>query len=470
MKNREVLRQKKGVFDLFCQDVRGISKRFGAFCDMFSLYFNVPGHDVSHQARCYISGLCMEEPRKNMERMEEYIPDCDYQATQQFLTDSPWDDQALLFRIAQDVSREIGGPDAQLCIDETAITKKGNMSVGVARQHNGRLGKTDNCQVGVFATLVNGKYGCITGKRLYLPKVWTNDKARCEKAGIPEAFRVFKTKPQLALELVDEAILAGVKFRFVCADAFYGNNPQLLRGLAERGIEFIADVHMNQGIYTEDPEPYLPRRRTSIGPKYKILKSRGIVQTVKTFIATIEKHQWRDVSVRDSTKGTLFHKAFRKQVWLWDGDERKAKRWWLVIIKRDDGVIKAFISNAKTFTTLTNLVKAHAQRFWIERSFQDAKTSLGMADYQARKWNSWQHHMALVSLAMFFGLLERLHYNTSDDILSYQDIVELLNLYLPRKDRTEEQVLRNLQQRHEKRIESTKSAYRKQLELSGINE
>jgi SRSO17 transposase len=470
MKNREVLRQKKGVFELFCQDVRGISNRFGAFCDMYSSYFNVPGHDVSHQARCYVSGLCMEEPRKNMERMEEYIPDCDYQATQQFLTDSPWDDQALLFRIAQDVSREIGGPDAQLCIDETAITKKGNMSVGVARQHNGRLGKTDNCQVGVFATLVNGKYGCIIGKRLYLPKVWTTDKARCEKAGIPEECRVFKTKPQLALELVDETIRAGVRFRFVCADAFYGNNPQLLRGLADRGIEFIADVHMNQGLYTEDPEPYLPRRRTSIGPKYKILKSRGMVQTVKSFIATIEKHQWRDVSVRDSTKGMLFHKAFRKQVWLWDGDERKAKRWWLVVIKHDDGVIKAFISNAKISTTLTDLVKAHAQRFWIERSFQDAKTSLGMADYQARKWNSWQHHMALVSLAMFFGLLERLHYNTSDDILSYQDIVELLNLYLPRKDRTEEQVLKNLQQRHEKRIESTKSAYRKQLELSRINQ
>jgi SRSO17 transposase len=463
MKNREV-RQKKGVFDLFCQDVRGIGKRFTGFCDMYSSYFNVPGHDVSHQARCYVSGLCMEEPRKNMERMEEYIPDCDYQATQQFLTDSPWDDQALQFRIAQDVSSEIGGPDAQLCIDETAITKKGKMSVGVARQHNGRLGKTDNCQVGVFATLVNGKYGCIIGKRLYLPKAWTSDKTRCENAGIPEECRVFKTKPQLALELIDEAIRAGVKFRFVCADALYGNNPELLRGLDERGLEFIADVHMNQGIYTEDPEPYLPRRRTSIGPKYKRLKSRGIVQTVKTFIASIEPHQWRKISVRDSTKGKLYHKAFRKQVWFWDGDERKAKCWWLVIIKRDDGVIKAFISNAKASTTLTDLVKAHAQRFWIERSFQDAKTSLGMADYQARKWNSWQHHMALVSLAMFFGLLERLHYNTSDDMLSYQDIVELLNLYLPRKDRTEMEVLSNLQQRHKKRIDSEESAYRKQLE------
>lgn len=462
MKNRGALRQKKGVFDFFCKDVRGVAHRFGVFCDMYTPYFNVAGNNVSNQARNYVSGLFMEEPRKNMERMEEYVKDCEYQSTQQFLTDSPWDDRALQVRIGQDVSREIGGRDAALCIDESAITKKGQMSVGVARQHNGRLGKTDNCQVGVFATLVNGKFGCITGKRLYLPKTWTSDSARCDKAGIPKDCRTFKTKPQLALELVDEAIAAGVQFRYVCADALYGNNPQLLRGLAERGLEFIADVHMNQGIYTEDPEPYLPRRRTSIGPKYKRLKSRGIVQTVKSFIAAIEERQWRAVSVRESTKGTLIHKAYRNEVWLWDGDERKARRWWLVIIKRSDGVIKAFLSNASATTNLKTLVRAHAQRFWIERSFQDAKTSLGMADYQARKWNSWHHHMTLVSLAMFFGLLERIHHNTSDDILSYQDIVELLNLYLPRVDRTEDQVLNNLKRRHEKRLLSTESAYRKQ--------
>jgi len=373
---------KKGVFCRARQAMRGIARRFGTFCDMYTPYFGVAGYNVSRQARCYVSGLLMEEPRKNMERMEEYVEDCEYQAIQQFLTDSPWDDQALQVRIAQDVSREIGGTNAVLCIDETAITKKGDMSVGVARQHNGRLGKTDNCQVGVFATLANGKFGCIVGKRLYLPKKWTTDKARCDQAGIPKDRRTFKTKPQLALELVDEAIAAGVKFRYVGADALYGNNPQLLRGLMERKIKFIADVHMNQGIYTEDPEPYLPRRRTSIGPKYKNLRCRGIVQTVKSIVSSIEDRQWRDIPVRESTKGTLFHKAFHRQVWLWDGDERKAQCWWLVIVKRDDGVIKAFISNANASTGQGELVRGHAQRFWIERSFQDAKTSLGMADYR----------------------------------------------------------------------------------------
>lgn len=468
-KNREVLRQK-GVFDLFCQDVRGIVRRFGAFCDMYSQYFKVQGNDVTRQARCYVSGLFMEEPRKNMERMEEYVEGCEYQSTQQFITDSPWAYQPLQVRIGQDVSKEIGGPNASLCIDESAITKKGKMSVGVSRQHNGRLGKIDNCQVGVYATLVNGRYGCIIGTRLFLPKVWTSDKARCDKAGIPADCRVFKTKPQLALELIDEAIAAGVVFRYVCMDALYGNSPQLLRGLAERGLEFIADVHVSQCIYTEDPEPYLPRRRTSIGPKYKRLRARGMVQTVKSIIETIENHQWRAVTVRDSTKGKLIHKAYHREVWLWDGDERKARRWWLVIVKRNDGEIEAFISNANASVSMTSLVRAHAQRFWIERSFQDAKTSLGMADYQARKWNSWHHHMTLVSLAMFFGLLERLHYNTSDDILSYQDIVELLNLYLPRTDRTEDQVLKNLQRRHEKRVQSTRSAYEKQRRSTELNE
>jgi len=459
---------KKGAFDLFCQEINGIAHRFVGFCDMYSEYFKVSGNDVSHQARCYVTGLLMKESRKNMERMEEYVEGSEYQSTQQFLTDSPWDDQVLQKRIAQDVSREIGGTEAVLCLDESAFTKKGEKSVGVARQHNGRLGKTDNCQVGVFSTLVKGKKCCIIGKRLYLPKTWTNNKARCDAAGIPKDRRIFKTKPQLALELVDEAIAANVKFSYVCADALYGNNPQLLRDLAKRGLKFIADVHMNQMVYIEDPEPYLPRRRTSFGPKYKRLRARGMVQTTKSIIDTIEEHQWLTVSVRESTKGTLKLKSFRKKVWLWDGDEKKARQWWLVIVKYNDNEIKAFISNADLTVNLIGLVRAHAQRFWIERSFQDAKTSLGMADYQARKWNSWNHHMTLVSLAMHFGLMERLYHNTSDDLLSYQDIVELLTIYLPRTDRTEEQVLKNLQRRHEKRQKSIESAYDKQRRLSTI--
>jgi SRSO17 transposase len=454
--------QKKGAFDTLFPGVVGLTDRFSDFCDVYSSYFDVFTNNVVPQARCYIAGLLMKAPRKNMERMEEYVHDCEYESIQQFLTDSPWDYQALQIRIARDVCKEIGGKDAVLCIDESAITKKGDKSVGVARQWNGRLGKTDNCQVGVFASLVKGRNGCIIGKRLYLPREWTGDKARCERAGIPKDKRKFKTKPQLALELIDEAIAAGVEFRYVCMDGFYGNNPQLLRELEGRGLKFVADIHIDQGIYTEDPEPYLPRRRTKIGPKYKRLKCRGIVKDVKEFIEGIDETQWKPVSVRESTKGSLSQKAYRQAIWLWDGEERKARQWWLTIVKCSDGEIKAFVCNAGPTVTLQKLVEAHAQRYWIERTFQDAKTSVGMADYQARKWNSWHHHMTLVSLAMLFVLRERLHHNSLDGMLSYQDIVELLDYYLPRADRSKEEMLENITRRHLKRLRSIEAAYRKQ--------
>jgi SRSO17 transposase len=454
--------QKKGAFDTLFPGVVGLTNRFSDFCDVYTPFFDVFSNNVVPQARCYVAGLLMKAPRKNMERMEEYVQNCEYESIQQFLTDSPWDDQALQRRIARDVCKEIGGKGAVLCIDESGITKKGDKSVGVARQWNGRLGKTDNCQVGVFASLVKGRNGSIIGKRLYLPREWTDDKARCEHAGIPKDKRSFKTKPQLALELIDEALAAGVEFKYVCMDALYGNNPQLLRELEGRGLIFVADIHMDQSIYTEDPEPYLPRRRTKIGPKYKRLKCRGIVKEVKEFIDGIEEQQWKTLSVRESTKGTLTQKAYRQAIWLWDGEERKARQWWLTIVKCSDGETKAFICNAGSTVTLQKLVETHAQRYWIERTFQDAKTSIGMADYQARKWNSWQHHMTLVSLAMLFVLRERLHHNSVDEMLSYQDIVELLDYYLPRADRSKEEMLENITRRHLKRLRSIESAYKKQ--------
>jgi SRSO17 transposase len=458
--------QKKGALDTLFPGVVGLTNRFSNFCDVYSSYFDVFANNVVPQARCYVAGLLMKAPRKNMERMEEYVQGCDYESIQQFLTDSPWDDQALQVRLAQDVNKEIGGKGAVLCIDESAITKKGDKSVGVARQWNGRLGKTDNCQVGVFASLVKGRNGCIIGKRLYLPHEWIDNKVRCECAGIPKDKRIFKTKPQLALQLIDEALAAGVEFKYVCMDAFYGNNPQLLRELENRELIFVADIHMDQGIYTEDPEPYLPRRRTKIGPKYKRLKCRGIVKDVKEFIEGIEEQRWKTISVRESTKGTLTQKAYRQEIWLWDGEERKARRWWLTIVKCSDGEIKAFICNAGTAVTLQKIVEAHALRYWIERTFQDAKTSIGMADYQARKWNSWQHHMSLVSLAMLFGLRERLHHNSADGLLSYQDIVELLDYYLPRADRTDKELLENIKRRHLRRLRSIESAYSKQGKIN----
>ena len=149
-----------------------------SFCQDYSVYFQAARHNLITKARCYLSGLLMKAQRKNMERMEEYVEDYDYQSLQQFVSDSPWDHEALIKRIGKDVDALVGGNDSMLIIDESGFAKKGKKSVGVARQWNGRLGKVDNSQVGVFAALSNAQgAGSLVDTRLYLPEEWTKDLA-----------------------------------------------------------------------------------------------------------------------------------------------------------------------------------------------------------------------------------------------------------------------------------------------------
>ena len=434
------------------------------YCNEYGEFFKVYRNDVSGTAKNYLSGLLMKAPRKNMERMEEYVDGANYDSYQHFLSVSPWDHLGLNKQVRSDVNSILGGEESVFCIDESGFTKKGNDSVGVSHQYNGRLGKLDNCQVGVFASLCNDSMSSIIDNRLYLPrKEWINDNARCEKAKVPQEYRVFKTKQELALDMVDVAIEEGLTFGWVAADGFYGRDSKFLNALDDQELLFVVDVPCDQTVYLKDPKPYLPRRRNKKGPKFKNLRSRTEGTRVDEFFKQIQKSQWNKVEIRDTTKGKLFSYAYRKRLYVWDGLEKHARERWLVITQDPiTNEVKYFLSNADTSVSLTTLVRKHAQRFWIERTFQDGKTSVGMADYQVRRWKGWQHHMSMVMLALLFLLKERIGNKKNIELLSCQDIIELLNFYLPRKDVTEEAVFNSMMERHRKREYSIKSAYKKQ--------
>lgn len=432
------------------------------FCDTYRGYFQAGRHNVSDKARCYLEGLMMKAPRKNMERMGEYVKDYEYQNQQQFLSDSPWDHKALVKRIGQDVSAVIGGADAGLIIDESGFAKKGKMSAGVARQWNGRLGKVDNCQVGVFAALSDGLRSSLVDGRLYLPESWSLDAERCAGAKIPLDQCKKRTKPELAWDMIADAQAHGLQFGWVGFDALYGNTPWLLRQVEDAGLGFVADVHINQVVYPEDPKPYMPRRRVKIGRKFTKLRTRSEGVTISDHFEATTGIDWHEVDVRESTKGVLRVTACRSRVWLWDGVEKQARQWWAVcIIHEETGDWKCFLSNAGPEVSLGTLVRRQAVRYWIERSFQDAKTSVGMGDYQARGWPAWHHHMALVMLAMLFLLQERKLHEQDMELLSCQDLIELLNVYLPRTDTTREAVIKNMEQRHRRRRAAIDSARRR---------
>ena len=213
-----------------------------------------------------------------MERMEEEIPESEYRAYQHFITNSKWDHQKVLSKVSVDTSdlmklnKEGSQKPTGCIIDESSHLKKGEKSAGVSKQYAGTIGKVDNCQVGVYASLVNDIGAGLVNERLFLPEVWANDKERCEEAGIPESYRNHKTKPQLALDMIDELISQGVEFDWVGGDGLYGHNSELREGLDTRNLLYVLNVHKDEKVFLSYPEFSIPKKSGRRGRSPKIAK------------------------------------------------------------------------------------------------------------------------------------------------------------------------------------------------------
>ena len=438
--------------------------RFQNFSKRFEAHFRRWTRSVAVQAQQYLQGL-MQARRKNMERMEEVVPDCDYQSLQHFLSNSEWDARAVLDQVAVEANRHLGGAaDSCLLLDESSFEKKGQKSVGVARQWSGRLGKVDNCQVAVFAALAQGRSSTLIDTRLYLPKEWVEDRKRCLAAGVPACEVVLKSKVDLAFEMVLRARQNGVRFGWVVADGGYGKDPSFLRRLADHGEVFVAEVHRDQQIYLEDPAPCLPEKKTTRGKEPTCLQAQSASQRVDSWVQAQPSERWQKVVVRCGSRGELRVEALHHRVWLWDGNEQKGRFWHLVATREvgSSDKVKYALSNASAEISLQWLVQIQRQRFWIERSFEDGKSESGLADYQVRGWRAWHHHIALVLMAMLFMLEEQLLHKESHPLLSCSDIEVLLAHFLPRRDVTVEEVVRQMTARHAARQKAIESAYRRQ--------
>lgn len=438
--------------------------RFQSFSKRFGKHFLRGTRSVALQAQMYLQGL-MQASRKNMERMEEVVPDCNYQSLQHFISDSEWETRDVLDQVAREADRHLGGSENScILIDETAFQKKGESSVGVDRQWSGRLGKVENSQVAVFASLTQGANSTLIDTRLYLPQKWIQDPERCRAAGVPESEMVLKSKADLAFEMVVQARQNGVRFRWVGVDGGYGKEPGFLRRLEDHGEVFVADVHKDQQIYLEDPDPRVPKKKTPRGQKPTRLQAQSASQRVDAWAAAQPPELWQKVAVRPGTKGEVRVEALHGRVWLWDGREETARFWHVVVIREVSSpeTIKYVLSNAPAETSLERLVQMQRQRFWIERSFEDGKSESGLADYQVRGWRAWHHHMALVMMAMLFMLEEKLCHKQSHPLLSCSDIEVLLAHFLPRRDVTVEEVVRQMEARHKARQKAIESAYRRQ--------
>jgi SRSO17 transposase len=433
----------------------------GAYTEHFQSY----RHDVSDKARQYACGLMQAGSRKNMDRMAEVVPESKSRNLQQFLTHSKWDHRDVMDHVAQDVDKLLGDDrKAGLLIDESGFAKQGKRSVGVSRQWLGRLGKVDNGQVAVFGALANGQYVAPVDVRLYLPQEWTDDPKRCQRAGVPKGERNFRKKTELALEIVKHAREKGLRYGWVGADAGYGKGPGFCLALDEMGETFIVDLHSDFQVYVEDPKPYLPQKVNKAGRPFTNYQSDQKGIEVKALLDSVPAQHWKTVTLRETTRGALRVRICRLEVYVWDGESEKVKGWTLIATKSlgKNSDTKISLTNARKDATVKRLGWMQRQRYWVERTFEDAKSECGMADYQVRKWSAWHHHMALVMMAMLFMLSERIHHKDTHPLLSCADIEELLAHFLPRRDVSEEEVILQLEHRHKQRQKAIESHSRSQ--------
>ena len=357
--------------------------------------------------------------------------------------------------------------------------KKGDASVGVQRQYCGRLGKLENCQVGVFACLGRGERAALVDFRLFLPEAWAQDAARCAKAKVPAAQRVHRTKPELALEMVKAARARGSDHQWIGGDEVYGNKRELTDALDDLGETFLMDVASNLKVWDADPcpqppaapparpstDPHLsppPPRRGRPATRAKASRAAAQSHSVSELAARHFEKENRQLTLRETTKGPLRARLWVRPVWLWDAHHETRARARLLIVRREaDGSHKYSLSNAPSSTAWTRLGYMQCQRFFIERAFQDTKSELGMAHYEVRGWRGWHHHIALCCLALLFTLKERIACAAAVPLLSVRDLVELLDYYLPGRARDPEAVLERLRTRHAARAAATASAQKK---------
>jgi SRSO17 transposase len=420
--------------------------------DRFVRHFQVYRFDASVRARQYLQGLIQVGERKNMERMEEVVPKADSQALQQFISDSSWDAQDVMDEVALRASEIFGDAEnACLIIDETSFQKKGKKSAGVARQYLGCVGKVDNGQVGVFTALCKENRVALLHGRLYLPKEWSRDKGRCYAAKIPVEEQDFRTKDAIALDQVHRARKLGVQFGWVLADAGYGKGPDFLLKLDALNERFLVDVHKDFVVYKGDPRPHVPRRTSTRGRAPTRAQSKAAPVEVRDLVARHSESAWKTRTLRQGTKGEVVYSCLRMPVWVWEKETRKTLLCQLIARREPNGEIKYSLSNAKRNVSLAALARVQAQRYWIERSFQDAKMACGMKDYQVQGWVGWHHHMALMMMAMLFMQEQRIALKEENPTLTCKDIEYLLAKALPRKDMTFEDALELVRTRCKRR-------------------
>ena len=447
------------LIELVSTDIQQAIKRFEQFHQRFAGYFATKTRTMAHRAKQYMQGQLQYERWGNMVQFEKIVPDSDHQSLQHFASNSPWEDEPILDDVCENVSERIGDAEhGSIHIDESGLPKQGRDSVGVARQYCGRLGKVDNCQMGVFLGYTANSYRMLLDRHLYLPKEWISDRERREKCGVPEDIE-FHTKAQLGLELIRKAQERNIPFAWIGMDNYYGQQEWLLTDLESQELLYIADIPCDTRVWLELPDTRVPSRKGDVGRKPTKLKAESQPIEVRQ-IASV-RSQWTRMYIRDTERGQLWSLlAFLRVYPVRDG--LPVPETWL-ILRKDEGEKKTKYQfcNAPSDTPLERLAEMSHSRYWMERAIQDAKGEAGLADYELRSWRGWHHHMTMTILAMLFLLELQLDWQPKAPHLTIQDVREILEVILPKREITSDGILEIIQRKHKAKSSARHSKHRK---------
>jgi SRSO17 transposase len=363
-------------------------------------------HDTSQYGVEYVSALLRLETKRTISEISRQTGVAS-QNMQQFISDSPWSGWSVIGQVQEEVKVHPALAEAVAVIDESADDKSGAISVGAGRQHNGRLGKVELSQVGVFLAFVTPQVNLWLDGELFVPKDWfeTDQHAWRERVGLPED-RYFQTKPELAWQLIQRAQAKELPFVAVVMDDLYGRNRALCRRLTEAGIEYYGDIPANTRVYLTEPrfESYLTKRG-------KVAKNKRLVAQRAYEVRQLLNQPnlvWQRLTLRPTERGHLIADWSRCRVWLVEG-EQAYQRWLLIRREINDPTQVSYsLSNAALDTSLEMMAWRKSHRAFIERSNQDSKSEFGWDEFQALKYRAWEHQLALTILAAWFVAETRL--------------------------------------------------------------
>jgi SRSO17 transposase len=325
----------------------------------------------------YVRGLLAEVQRKNGWQLAEEIGLSNPHALQRLLNEAKWDAGEVHRQLRAIIMEQIGYDPGVGVLDESGFVKWGEKSAGVARQYCGRLGKVENCQVGVYLAYVAPTGAAFLDTRLYLPKVWTDDRERCRAAQIPDEV-TFQTKPEIAQAMLEQAWSEDIPLQWVTGDTLYGNSPGLRQA-----------IHAHNRYYVME-----------IGSHHQVMLASDQSVKLRDLPDSLAVADWETLCFHLGEKEMLADAWQRQRVLLATDGETIGPQW--LLIRRSghtQSTYRFYISNAPLETALGDLVVVMSSRHHIEDLFGEAKGEMGMADYEVRQWHGWHRHMTLVMLA-----------------------------------------------------------------------